>query len=148
MRVLERPETAAAMLLAGLALLHAAIDVATSRPVRASIEAAPMRRLPAVGTSERKTLDWCLHNVAMIHDVYWASACTTEADAQDGRRTACLHSASAPDCVLAGDPPDDSPDCTLPEERARLLNAARAQAEQQCIDEALAGGRRSVAPAR
>jgi hypothetical protein len=122
MRVLDRPERAAAMLLGGIAVLNAFMDVATGRPQRVS-GAAPMARvLPVAGSTARKTMDWCLENVTMIHDVYWASACATEAKEQ-----------RAP----GGEPPDDSPDCTLPEGRARVLNAARAEAEQQCVDEAL-----------
>jgi hypothetical protein len=39
--------------------------------------------------------------------------------------------------------PDDSPDCTLPDDRARPLNVARAKAEQQCLDDAVAGDRQA-----
>ena len=111
MRALDRPESAAAMLLGGLAVLHACVDLASGRPHAAPADVAAAQALPARGTPARRTLEWCLQNVGMIHDVYWASACVRNA-------------------------PDDAPDCTLPEERAQVLNAARAHAEQQCFDAA------------
>jgi hypothetical protein len=46
---------------------------------------------------------------------------------------------------VALDVPDDSAECTLPNEHARVLNMARAQAEQQCFEEAAAPVQRSGA---
>ena len=110
MRVPGRPEAAAAMLLGGIAVLHASMDLTVRRTQE--LAATAPRPLPAAGSSARKNLEWCLRNVGIVHDVYWASACV-------------------------GQSPDDSPDCTLPDKRALPLNTARAQAEQQCLDEAL-----------
>jgi len=130
----QRPEIAAVLLLVGIAALQALLDAAAGWPqaVLRAAPAPPARALPAAGSSERKAMEWCLQNVAMIHDVYWASACSVEAELQQARRVACQ-----PHCGAGFEPPDDSPDCTLPEHRARELNAARAKAEQQCMDEAL-----------
>lgn len=139
MRLPNRPESTAALLLAAIAVLHAFIGIATGRPHGATASAAVARALPAAGSSARKSLEWCLQNVSMVHDVYWASACASEAEARRARRAAC---AACDDDD--SDAPDDSPDCTLPNARAGVLNAARARAEQQCLDEAAAasGGAR------
>lgn len=50
----------------------------------------------------------CLYHVMIIYDVHWASAC------------------------MKNDPPDDAADCTLPPERASVLNAAQREAEAFC----------------
>ena len=117
MRIGHQPVMAAVILLAGMAasygLLgsrHAAVPATALAPVRQS--------LPAPGTQARSALDWCHENVAIIHDLYWATACAAAADVGEA---------------------EDSTECTLPYERARPLNAARERAEQQCLDEALAG---------
>ena len=70
--------------------------------------------------TQRAKVEWCLDNVSMIHDVHWAAACAKLAEETQG---------------------DDSPDCTLPDDRARPLNAARGKEEQQCFDEASAAVR-------
>jgi len=78
--------------------------------------------LPLPGSSARAALEWCRENVSIIHDVHWATACAAHAETQRAS-----HAEAA----------DDSPDCTLPAERAATLNAARAQAEDQCLAEAV-----------
>ena len=140
MRIRDHPETAAAILLVGLAALHALLDVAGGWPEGVLLALPVPHRLPAVGSSARKDMDWCLQNVTMVHDVYWASACAVDAEQQRARRTACLARRPANEraCDTGLEPPDDSSDCTLPDNRARDLNAARAKAEQQCLDEAAA----------
>jgi hypothetical protein len=140
MRVRDRPETLAAMLLVGLAALNALIGAAGGAPRLGTPVAAAPQPLPALGSSARKDMDWCLRNVSIVHDVYWASACAVDAQQQRARRAACLlaHPAGDASCGTGLEPPDDSSDCTLPDARARDLNAARARAEQQCFDEARA----------
>jgi hypothetical protein len=146
MHLRDHPGTPAAILLACIAVHYAALDHArTSR--RAATAAAPSVRhvVPAPGTSARRAFDWCRENVANIHDEYWASACAVVATQQHQRRRACA--ATPADSVGPVDPvcapdapaPDDSPDCTLPDERAKPLNLARAQAEDNCLADALAG---------
>lgn len=117
MRIRDHPGTAAAILLVGSLALHGLLG---SRiwPAPATVIAPARQPLPAPGTPARNSLEWCSENVAMIHDVYWASACDAAAKAGEA---------------------EDSTDCTLPNERARPLNAARARAEQKCLDDALAG---------
>lgn len=149
MRIRHHPHTPAALLLGGIAALYALLGggggVPHGPPYRPGAQ-PDQRPLPAPGTNERKSLDWCRHNVGIIHDVYWASACAVLADEQRQRRAACTQAAASPSgagdvaCHAALEPPDDSPECTLPNERALLLNTARANAEQQCLDEALASG--------
>ena len=67
----------------------------------------------ALSTNGRHVLERCRQNVTIIHDVHWAAACM-------------------------GNTEDDSPECTLPEDRAAALNTARSTAENMCIDEAVA----------
>lgn len=140
MRLQDHPETTAAMLLVGLAALHGLLGAAGGWPQGVLLAAPAPRPLPPVGSRARKDIDWCLENVSMIHDVYWASACAVDAQEQRARRIACLgpHAGDRRACETGLEAPDDSTDCTLPEHRARDLNTARAKAEQQCLDEAAA----------
>ena len=117
MRIRGHGDTATAILLVGVVVLCAWwID----RPQRAALPAVVPQWLPAQGSVARERFEWCRENVAIVHDVYWASACKVLAD-QGGSGLELV---------------DDSPDCTLPDDRARLLNEARARAEQQCLEEA------------
>ena len=124
MQIRHHPATTAALLLGGMAVLHALLG--------GSGGAALMHRteqrspLPAPGSHAAKTLEWCRSNVTIIHDVHWASACSLVAEEQRKGHTAGDEAA------------DDSPDCTLPDQRALPLNMARAKAEQQCLEEAAA----------
>ncbi len=141
MRIHEHPDTAAALLLVGIAALHALLDRSGGWPEAGLRPPSLQRSLPAPGSSARRALEWCNANVSMIHDVYWASACVVAAEEQRRRGTACLlaaasERASERGCEAALQTPDDSPDCTLPEDRARPLNLARAKAEEQCLEEA------------
>jgi len=129
MRSRDRADTAAAILLMGLAVLHGLLNGGGAWRPDAPLLAPAERQLPSLGSSARNTLEWCRANVTIIHDVHWASACSVLAEEQRGQ---------------AGAEPDDSPECTLPDDRAGPLNLARANAEQQCLDEALA----SEAPTR
>ena len=110
MRIRDHPDTAAAFVLLAVAVLSASWGPPAFR--------TPAQMLPPEGSSARLKLEWCRENVAIVHDVYWASACSRRA---------------------AEGNDDDSPDCTLPDDRALPLNAARARAEQQCLDEARPG---------
>lgn len=145
MRTLDPSETTAAVLLAGIAAIHALLGATGHWPQGggAAQQSAVQPPLPAPGSSARKAFEWCTDNVSIIHDVYWASACMVVADEQRRRRAACGASQSLsglatadPECAAALAPPDDSPDCTLPDQRALSLNRARAKAEQQCLEEA------------
>ena len=112
-------DTATAILLVGVVVLSA-WWIAPPRP-------APPREparewLPPPGSRARATLEWCRENVSIVHDVYWASTCRVVAD----------------EAASGMEPADDSPDCTLPDDRALLLNQARSKAEQQCLEEARA----------
>ena len=51
----------------------------------------------------------CLYHVMIIHDVHWAASC------------------------MKNDPPDNAADCTLPNERAAVLNKAQDEAESFCL---------------
>lgn len=145
MRTRDRSATAAAILLAGIAASHALLGGAGRWPAGASLAPSVQQPLPPEGSSARKAFEWCQDNVTIVHDVYWASACVVVAEEQRRQRTACLEAqaslqgaAAGPECEAAAAPPDDSPDCTLPDARALPLNKARAKAEQQCLDEATA----------
>lgn len=141
----DHPGTAAAILLACIAAHYAAFDHARTWSHAAALPAPVRHVLPAPGTSARRAFEWCRENVANIHDEYWASACAVVAAEQRQRRLACpmasARTARPADPVCAPDAPapDDSPDCTLPNERAKPLNLARAKAEDNCLADALAG---------
>ena len=124
MRSSDHADIAAAILLMGLAVLHGLLGGGGAWPRSASFSPPVEQQLPSLGSSARDTLEWCRANVVIIHDVHWASACAVLAGEQLGQ---------------GGVDPDDSPECTLPDDRAGALNGARAKAEQQCLDEALAG---------
>jgi hypothetical protein len=119
-------------------VLHATVGALHDEPARGFTLAVPPQVLPPPGSSARSRLDWCGEQVAMIHDVHWASACELLARERQARHAACLREKPAAGCEAELEPPDDSPDCTLPDRRALALNQARARAEQQCIDEAAA----------
>jgi hypothetical protein len=111
MRIRLDATTAAAVLLSGVALLNAVNGgVAPVFPPGLLPEQAARSRMP-LSEFERLALESCYENVTIIHDVHWAAACMTN-------------------------PGDDSSDCTLPDERAGRLNAARWAAEDRCVDEA------------
>ena len=112
MRIRDRTDTSTAILLVGVAVLSAWWGHGLPRP---KLPMPVQEVLPAQGTTARAKFEWCREHVALVHDLYWASAC--------GRMTG-----------------DDSPDCTLPNEQAGRLNAARASAERQCLEEARAAG--------
>ncbi|MBK6005603.1 hypothetical protein JJB11_05815 [Ramlibacter ginsenosidimutans] len=144
MHLRDHPGTAAAILLACIAAHYAALDHARTW-WRAAALPAPVRHvLPAPGTSARRAFDWCRENAANIHDEYWASACAVVAAEQRQRRLACTAPPAGssrpadPVCAADAPAPDDSPDCTLPDERAKPLNLARDEAEDNCLSEALA----------
>ena len=147
MRILQHPHTPAAVLLGGIAALHAVIGggggvpgAPARSPPATQAATAHTVQLPPAGSAARKNLDWCRHNVEIVHDVYWASACSVLADEQRSRGRDCLqaaHGATAQArCEAVLQAADGSPECTLPDDRAQLLNLARSRAEQQCFDEA------------
>ena len=110
MRLHLSATTGAALLLAGMALIHAW----SARSPAGLPHAAPQ------AVVNRAVLSRCEEHVANIHDVHWAAACMSNED--------------------------DSPECTLPDERAAVLNMARAKAEARCLldatGERIAGSRR------
>ena len=136
MRLTKHPHATAASLLVGIAALHGLLGAAGGGPGGVGPAAPSAGALPPAGSSARHDLEWCLQNVSIIHDVYWASACVVDAQAQRERTAACVAPRAQQACEDAPEPADESPDCTLPEDRARGLNAARAKAEQQCLAEA------------
>jgi hypothetical protein len=147
MRIRDHPGSAAAILLTGVVVLHAMLGMgggwlSSGTPLGKNVSA-----LPVEGSRARVALQWCREHVTIIHDVYWAAACSVYAEQEQKRRTACLHAqgsaAASTDspCEGALAPLDDSPDCTLPDARASTLNIARAAAEQQCLVEAAAAER-------
>lgn len=125
MHIRHHPSTAAALLLAGIAVLNALLGAGPSRFLMPSNSDAGMAP-PALGGNARMVLERCRENVAMIHDVHWAFACM--ANARDAKAS-------------GADTADDSPECTLPDDRAVGLNAARSSAENQCMAEALSSER-------
>lgn len=134
MRIRDHPQAEAAMLLVGIAAFNALLGV-TDRWPQAGPQLTPAHRtLPPPGSSARKSVDWCREHVDIISDVHWASACLAMAQEQQERLRRCRDGRAVAGCELQPEPPDDSPDCTLPEGRARVLNLARARAEQQCVD--------------
>ena len=145
MHLRDHPAIAAALLLACSAAHYAALDHARTWSRAAALPVPGRHVLPAPGTSARRALEWCRENVASIHDEYWASACSVVAAEQRQRRLACAESPAGssrpadPVCAADAPAPDDSPECTLPDERAKPLNLAREQAEDNCLAEALAG---------
>lgn len=139
MHLRDHPGTAAGILLACIAAHYAVSDRARSGPREATLPDVARATLPLPGSPARTTLDWCRENVAIVADVSWASACAAVAGELRQRRSGC----SDASCAFADEAADDSPDCTLPDDRARPLNAARAKAEQMCLDDALASARQA-----
>ena len=143
MRMPHHPGTTAAILLLGVAAFGAWFAAAPRWPAGAPLVPAPSTRtLSPLDSAARQAIQACQDHVTIIHDLYWASACAVVADEQRVKRQACVQPASLPprapadpECAPGLAPPDDSPDCTLPEARARVLNLARAEAEQQCEHE-------------
>jgi hypothetical protein len=113
MRIRLDATTTAAALLSGMALVNAVIGGVESGFPAAILPAQSVRARMPLDEPERLALENCRENVTIIHDVHWAAACMTN-------------------------PGDDSADCTLPDERAGSLNAARWAAEDRCLDEATA----------
>ena len=120
MHIRHRPETQAALLLAAMLVLHVLLGGSGS----SSLLRAMQHAVPSPGSSADKELAWCRANVSIIHDVHWASACSIVAQEQRESQS-------------SGEPADDLPDCTLPDQRALPLNMARAKADQQCLAEAV-----------
>src|SRR5205085_808176 len=92
---------------AALALLLVAVAAARLWPQpEARVPPAPdlMAMAPAAGEGGMP----CLYHVMIIQDVLWAAAC------------------------MKNDPPDDEADCTLPPDRAAILNRALQDAEDAC----------------
>ena len=112
MRIREHSGGAAAIL-----LLAAAVLLAFGLQRSPSPPAPVLQPLARASPPARAKMEWCLEHVTMVHDLHWAVACMKVAQEGQG---------------------DDLPDCTLPDDRARPLNAARGKAEQQCFDEAAA----------
>ena len=141
MHLRDHPSAAAGILLACIAAHYAAFDHARVWPRAAPLLAPVHDTLPPAGAAARRTFEWCRENVATIHDMYWAGTCSVVAAEQRRRRLACgagEASTADPLCAPNAPAPDDSPDCTLPDERALALNAGREKAEQKCLDDALA----------
>src|SRR4051794_31688836 len=111
MRIRQHTQAAAAILLVGVLVLFARL---AERPAHAPLSASARSTLPPPGSTARASFDACLQNVGVIHDLYWASACSVVAAEKRRRGASDLQDE------------DDSPDCMLPEDRARRLNEARA----------------------
>jgi hypothetical protein len=116
MRIRLDATTTAAVLLSTMALLNAVTGGRELRLPAVLWPAQSARPWMPRNEFERLALEICRENVTIIHDVHWAAACMTN-------------------------PEDDASDCTLPDERAATLNAARWAAEDRCVDE-LAAQRR------
>jgi hypothetical protein len=111
------------------------------------------RLLAALDNTGQSALQQCREHVAIIHDVHWAAACMANAAEVNMKRSECLReepvqggaSPSGP-CEPGLEPPDDSPECTLPDARAFALNAARTAGDSRCLEEAAALERTASAP--
>jgi hypothetical protein len=149
MRIRARSEVTAVFLLVGVLALFARSSEA---PGHAPHPDMAHPALPPAGSAARARFDACRQNVATIHDLYWASACTVFAEERRQHRLHCEEAARAaprsrpaPGCEPEIEDDDDSPDCMLPEDRARRLNEARTAAEQECLDDATAATRKPLA---
>jgi len=152
MRTSVRTGIAAVVLLVGVLALFAR---STEAPRQDRPPVLERPALPPAGSTARARFDACRQNVATIHDLYWASACTVFAGERRQHRLDCEAKAHAsppgrpvPGCAPVIEDDDDSPDCMLPENRAQRLNEARTAAEQECLDDAKAATRKSVAQHR
>jgi len=142
MHIRPNATIAAAILLAAIAT--SVVTNFGKREIQPADETAGL--LAALGTSGRSALQQCRENVAIIQDVHWAAACMANAAEVNAKRAACLgeeppQGATPGPCESALEPPDDSPECTLPDARAFALNAARTAGENRCLDEAAAAER-------
>lgn len=106
MRIRLDATTTAAVLFSAMALLNA---ISGGLGLELSSGQSARARV-AQNESERVAVESCRENVTIIHDVHWAAACMVN-------------------------PGDDSTECTLPDDRAGNLNAARWAAEDHCVDE-------------
>ena len=62
MRSRDHADTAAAILLMGLAVLHGLLGGGGGWPPAASLLAPMAKQLPSLGSSARNTLEWCARN--------------------------------------------------------------------------------------
>ncbi len=106
----------------------------------------PANVAPPAATTDRfaavvePALDHCRRAAQLNFDVSWASACMQQAD----RHAACMRERSLTEplamaserCAQLHGEPDGFTDCTLPNERAAVLNAAYDRADGQCLAEA------------
>jgi hypothetical protein len=82
----------------------------------------------------------CRRAAQLQYDVAWASTCMALAERQTGSHAACMRELSEGDAAQAARAhcdalhaeADSSTDCTLPDDRAALLNAAYDRADAQC----------------
>lgn len=94
------------------AMAASALLLAAVAALLLALAPKPPPASPAAAKAESSTTSagWmpCLYHVMIIHDVHWAAACMKNA------------------------PPDNSADCTLPNELAAVLNKAQQESENFC----------------
>ena len=96
------------------------------------------------GAATSPILEQCMHAATLLHDIHWASACMVVAEKAEASHAGCLR-----DPLVMGNPKlgeahcekqhprqDDSPECTLPLDRAASLNTLLKESESRCFSEA------------
>ena len=110
---------------------------------------SPARETPSTRAA-RLGQENCMEGALLFHDVRWAAACMMLAEQDEARHGACLE-----DPVITGNPElgtaycdrtfghvDGSPECELPDARAKRLYGLLGDDEQKCKAEAKASAAR------
>jgi len=109
------------------------------------VERAREEARQAAAVPARSGLDQCRQAAQLLYDVTWASACMTVAIQQQERHTECLKEEAIvldpsrrgrAHCDQQFGNADGSSECSLPNARAALVNAAFKDAEERCQAEA------------
>jgi hypothetical protein len=106
------------------------------------------RRAEARATAPQPGPDQCRESARLHFDINWASACMVVALRQEQRHAECLSEGRGESeqvrarCDKLHVERDGSSDCTLPDARAAVVNAAFKDEDDRCVAEA----KRRVAP--
>ena len=127
-----KASVAAAVLMAGAGVFHHYVVFLPDEARRAETR-------PATGQSG---LDQCRQSARLHYDITWASACMTVASQEEQRHAECLRNGQGEAaqvrarCDKLHGERDGSSDCTLPDARAAVVNAAFKDADDRCVAEA------------
>jgi hypothetical protein len=103
---------------------------------------AEARRTETRPTAAQSGLDQCRHSARLHYDITWASVCMAIASQEEQRHAQCLRESQGEPaqvrdrCDKLHGERDGSSECTLPDARAAVVNAAFKDADDRCVAEA------------